>query len=179
MVNPLNFTPFPILTTDRLVLRKLTDEDAWALFDYQSDQKNFPHVEMPIYHDISEALAFIKNKNEEINQNKHILWAIVGNQTNQIVGTISLWNFNNERQSAEFGYGLFPKYRGIGFMAEALAVTIEYGFKKLGLAFLEAYTSIANAKSIKLLQRAGFLYIGQIREGSSILGIYRLSRRKI
>ncbi len=62
MIN--NFTPFPILETDRLILRQLETVDKEAIFDYQSNKENFVHVEMPVYKNVSEAEAYIE-KNEK------------------------------------------------------------------------------------------------------------------
>ena len=72
----LNFNPFPILRTERLLLRQLEVKDAPLYFNYQSSKQNFLHVDMPVYTDISQALTFIKEKKDGVQQNKWILWAI-------------------------------------------------------------------------------------------------------
>lgn len=173
----LNFNPFPVLKTKRLILRKMCQEDAKLLFDYQSNKLNFPHVEMQVYTNISQSYKYITEKNEAIQKNKWIIWAITYRNSNKILGTISLWNFNAIQETAEFGYGLFPGNTSKGIMTESLLRVIEFGFNEVGMKTIEAYTSILNVKSINLLKRADFSYINRIEEESSILGIYRLLQK--
>ena len=175
----LNFNPFPTLRTKRLVLRKLEVRDAPLFFEYQSNKQNFIHVDIPVYTDISQTFTYIKEKNEAVQQNKWILWAITDINSDRILGTISIWNFNMEKETAEFGYGLFPENIGKGIMMEALLRAIDYGFKELGLKILEAYTSINNVKSISLLKRANFKYDSEIQEGTGTLAIYKIEKKKI
>ncbi len=70
MIN--NFTPFPNLETDRLILRQIEENDKEAIFEYQSNKENFVHVEMPVYKTVSEAEAYIE-KNEKME-----CWTISG-----------------------------------------------------------------------------------------------------
>ena len=175
----LNFNPFPMLKTERLVLRQLEDKDAPLFFDYQSNKQNFLHVDMPVYTDILQAYSYIKEKNEDIQRNKWILWAIADINTDRILGTISIWNFNQEKDKAEFGYGLFPGNTGKGIMTEALLRAIDFGFKDLCLKTLEAYTNIMNLKSIKLLKRTHFKYVSKIQEGTGTLAIFKIEKKKI
>ena len=132
---------------------------------------------MPVFTNISQTYTFIKEKSEEVKQNKWILWAIADINTDRILGSISIWNFNLEEEKAEFGYGLFPGNTGKGIMKEALLRAIDFGFNNLGLKTLEAYTSINNAKSISLLKRTNFMYDSEIQEGTSILAIYKLENK--
>jgi ribosomal-protein-alanine N-acetyltransferase len=168
------FDPFPTLRTKRLVLRQLEEKDALLIFNYQSNKQNFLHVDMPVFTDISQAFTFIEEKNEGIQQNKWILWAVADINTDLILGTISIWNFNQEKEKAEFGYGLFPGNTGKGLMTEALLRAIDFGFKNLALKTLEAYTSKFNSKSISLLKRTNFNFDSEIQEGIAKLAIYKI-----
>lgn len=155
-MNKLNFNPFPILKTDRLVLRKLEGKDDKAIFKYQSDKDNFPYVDMPVYTNIEEARSYICKMNNGIYNNKWIIWAIVDRYTDNILGTISIWNISKEKSKAELGYGLFPGNIGKGIMSEALKLVVEYGFNTIGLDTIEAYTNVLNKKSISLLEKNNF-----------------------
>ena len=177
LMKNLNFNPFPILRTERLLLRQLENKDAPLFFEYQSNKKNFIHVDMPVFTDISQTYAYIKEKNEAVRRNKWILWAIADINTDQILGSISIWNFNQEKEKAEFGYGLFPGNIGKGLMKESLLRAINFGFNDLGLKTLEAYTSINNVKSISLLTRTNFRYDSKIKEGTGILAIYKIEKK--
>ncbi len=173
MMRPLNFHPFPILKTPRLLLRALIHADAPALFQYQSDKRNFPFVDMPVYQELTEAEDYIASRHEGIKKNQYIIWAIADRQTDRIIGTISLWNFNLEDARAEYGYGLFPGNHGRGIMTEALQSIETYGVKILGLHTIEAYTHEENQKSQKLLERTGYRFQETVIEHDTPMAIYR------
>ncbi|WP_432665864.1 GNAT family N-acetyltransferase [Wukongibacter baidiensis] len=157
-MNPLSFNPFPILTTHRLTLRQLRSNDDELIFNYQNDKSNFEHVDMPIYKHITEAQKYIVRMNKGVAENKWIIWAIADKETDNILGTISIWNISIVDERGELGYGLFPGSTGKGLMTEALRKVVNYGFDTMGLKRIEAYTNETNIKSRSLLERNGFSF---------------------
>lgn len=153
-----NFTPFPTLMTERLVLRRLLTEDKAAIFKLHSDAKNRIYIDKPPSKSILEAQAFIKKMNLGIEYNKWIYWAIVLKSTLQVVGTTCIWNFSADYAKADIGYELSPPFQGKGLMQEAVSAVTSYGFKKLKLRKLEAYTHIDNESSIRLLEKSNFSF---------------------
>src|ERR1700742_2638449 len=65
-------------------------------------------------------------------------------------------------QSAFLGYGGVAEWSGGGYMTAALHLVVERAFTDLGLHRLEANVQPANAASIALVERCGF-----VREGFS------------
>jgi [ribosomal protein S5]-alanine N-acetyltransferase len=65
-------------------------------------------------------------------------------------------------QSAFLGYGGVAEWSGAGYMTAALDLVVERAFTDLGLHRLEANVQPANAASIALVERCGF-----VREGFS------------
>jgi ribosomal-protein-alanine N-acetyltransferase len=65
-------------------------------------------------------------------------------------------------QSAFVGYGAVAAHAGQGYMTEGLQLLLAHAFGNLGLHRLEANIQPANAASIALVRRAGF-----VREGFS------------
>ncbi len=167
------FKPFPVLSSERLVLRQLSKEDAPAIYVYQSNKNNFPYVEMKVYEDVSEAENYIKKMNVGIRENQWIVWAICLKNTSQdtghetIIGTISIWNLDFKDNKAELGYGIFPEYRRLGYMREALTLVQKYGFETMQLNTLEAYTSHSNKPSFDLLTAMEFDFIHTIEDAYS------------
>jgi [ribosomal protein S5]-alanine N-acetyltransferase len=160
----LNFNPFPILKTDRLLLRQLVINDDERIFEYQSNKENFKFVDMPIYTSIEEAQNYVTKMNGGVSSNQWIIWGIADAKTNTVLGTISIWNISLEQSKAELGYGLFPGSSGKGIMSEALVKVVEYGFEIMGLKTIEAYTNAMNHKSIALLTRNKFTKISSFIE---------------
>lgn len=79
----------------------------------------------------------------------------------QCIGAISLWQFSEDKKTAEVGYDLHPKYQGKGYMSEALRAVLEFGFKSLDLNTIKAYTHIDNVPSKTLLEHHAFVLTNQ------------------
>ena len=100
MMNDLDFSPFPTLKTNRLLLRKLEMYDDQLIFAYQSNRDNFPFVDLPVYTKIGEARSYIKKMNTGLKNNKWLIWAITDISTNKILGTISILEYINRRSKS-------------------------------------------------------------------------------
>ena len=91
------FTPFPILTTERLTLRQLVINDEQEIFALRSDSEINKYLDRKIATTIDDARNFINNVNENINKNDSGYWAITFSDKNILVGTICLFNFSNDK----------------------------------------------------------------------------------
>jgi len=170
------FTSFPILTTNRLILRQLDARDSVPLFNYQKNKTNFPFVDMPVYTDLTQAESFIKVKNQGLQDKNYYYWAIADIETDKILGTICLWNIDKSKAKGELGYGLFPGNTGKGIMTEAVKRILAFGMQEVNLQIIEAYTSCANLKSISMLKRLNFQFSSTIKEGITDYVIYQYSQ---
>lgn len=151
-----NFTPFPTLTTDRLILRQLETTDAEAVFAHRNDDKVNTYLDDFRHSCMEETLAFIYRVQKEITVGKTILWVLAQKGRNRFMGTVCLWNISKEEGKAETGYTLDPEFYGMGYMQEALEKIIDYGFNTMKLTTIEAYTHEHNQSSIRLLLRNNF-----------------------
>ena len=116
----LNFTPFPRLTTQRLLLRKLTIKDAKEIMILRSDEQVNKFLDRPKSGNITDAEKFIEKINNGIDNNQSIYWVITLTNSDALIGTICLWNISSESDNAEIGYELHPDFQGKGLMQEAI-----------------------------------------------------------
>ena len=156
MLTP-NFTPFPTLTTNRLVLREITLDDAPELFFMRTDDRVMKYIERPRPKNIDETIAFIKMISDLRNKNEIITWGISLKNEPKLIGTVVFLNFKKEHYRAEFGYALHPDHWGKGIMDEVAKTVIDYGFKVLKLHSMEANINPENIASQKLLEKNGFV----------------------
>jgi [ribosomal protein S5]-alanine N-acetyltransferase len=91
----INFTPFPNLATERLVLRKLTIKDAKEIMLLRSNEQVNKFIERTKSIDLNEAKKFIKKINNGINNNKWIYWAITLKEKNSLIGIYLLMEYFN------------------------------------------------------------------------------------
>jgi [ribosomal protein S5]-alanine N-acetyltransferase len=91
----INFTPFPNLATERLVLRKLTIKDAKEIMLLRSNEQVNKFIERTKSIDLNEAKKFIKKINNGINNNEWIYWAITLKEKNSLIGIYLLIEYFN------------------------------------------------------------------------------------
>jgi len=152
----INPYPFPILTTDRLVLRALDMNDRDALLALRADKRVNKYIGRSSDISTADVEAFI-NKIAAILENKQgVYWVICLKDNPNLIGTICYYNLDPERDSAEIGYELLPDYQGQGLMQEAITAVINYGFDVMGLKLITAFSHPNNESSGKLLTRKGF-----------------------
>ena len=155
---PLNFTPFPELKTERLLLRQLKETDANAIFLIRSNEAVNKYIDRPKTSTIEEASLFIQKINDGFQQHNLLYWAICLKPSNTLIGTICLWNIETENQVAEIGYELNPAFWKSAFMQEAITKIIDFCFSKMNLSLIKAVTRKDNVDSIRLLQKNNFIY---------------------
>jgi ribosomal-protein-alanine N-acetyltransferase len=160
----INFTPFPELVSARLRFRQLRLTDAPEIYKLRSDEKVNRFLIRKRCESLDEAVSFINKINRSISNNESMYWAITFNDSDKLIGTICLWNLQPENYRAELGYELNPEYWGSGIMREALPEVIKYGFETLKLHSIQADTDPANAQSVMLLEKNGFIREGYLKE---------------
>jgi [ribosomal protein S5]-alanine N-acetyltransferase len=139
------FTPFPILTTERLTLRQLQINDEEEIFTLRSDSEVNKYLDRQL-----------SNTNENIQKNISLYWAITLSDSNTFVGTICLYGFSDKNDNCEIGYELLTNFQGHGIMKEAVEKVIDYAFNKIKVQKIEAFLHIDNQRSINLLEKLLF-----------------------
>ena len=152
----LDFSIFPVIKTSRLVLRELSVQDALQIHALRSDPKIAAMTGRTPSTGIEDAMAHIYKIGKLIENNASIYWVISLLDSPSLIGTICLWNFDTENAIAEIGYELLPDFQGKGFMREAIAAVIKYGFEELKIKTITAFPSANNISSVKVLKMAGF-----------------------
>ncbi len=151
-----NLSQFPTLTTERLILRRLGLDDAPEILKLRSDERVNQYLDRPITTTHNEAEDFINKIEAGINKNGWFYWAISLKDDIKLIGTICLWNIDNENATIEIGYELHPDYQGMGLMQQALLKVVEYGFQILEFKTIVAYPNSANERSVRLLEKNNF-----------------------
>ena len=168
-MEPVDLNTFPILVTERLILRQLSDSDVQEIFRLRSDASINKYLDRKPSENLGDALEFIK----KIKANSFSYWGIVQKGSERLVGTICLFDISEELKKCEIGYELLPEHQGKGIMTEAAKKVIEHSFLTLGLNTMEAYTHKDNKGSTNLLKVLGFERIDSVDEKNSDLVLFR------
>ena len=160
----MDFFPFPLLRTERLLLRALTDEDIPAMYEQRADPRVMRYIGKPLAQSIEDAAALVRLNQSALQANEGISWAITQQGSPTMIGVIGYWRIAKEHHRAEVGYTLAPNHWGKGFMHEALTVVLEHGFGALRLHSVQAITDPRNTASMRVLERCGFVREGNFRQ---------------
>lgn len=165
MSQQFNFEAFPILKTDRLILRQLTLNDAKAVFAIRSD---FAVTRLNIgsaYTSIEQARSLIESILDNYQRHSELRWGItLKNGDDTVIGMCG-YNYWAQRDfRGSVGYDLARVYWRQGIMTEAVREVVKFGFEHMALNRIEADASIENEASIRLLKRLGFQHEGIERE---------------
>jgi ribosomal-protein-alanine N-acetyltransferase len=153
----LNFSPFPILKTGRLILRRLTHADENEIFFLRSDESVNKYVDRPKPNSLTDARSHIERVNKGVDNNDSAFWGITLLDNPAIIGTICLWNISKENHTAEVGFDLMPVFQGKGIMKEAFSEVARYGFETMKVTKLVGWVHHENSRSIALLSKSGFV----------------------
>lgn len=151
----MEFTKYSNIKTERLLLRSINNQDVEITYLLRSNPIVGKYIIRPLCKDRVEAKAHVDKVINLMKNNESIVWII---EYEKPIGTICLWNFSEDRKTAEVGYDLLPEYHSKGIMTEALKMILGFGFDTLGLKVIEAYTHKENNSSKRLLERQGFIY---------------------
>ena len=148
---------FPIIKTERLTLNQVELNDAEFILFQRSSPEVTKYIRREPYTKVEQAIVFIEMITQQFIEKQSYTWALRNPETNEMLGSICLWNFSEDCKTAEIGYDLHPNFQGKGFMNEAMQATINYGFNELNLNQIEAFTSKYNETSKKLLTQNNFI----------------------
>ncbi|MFC2015754.1 GNAT family N-acetyltransferase [Chloroflexota bacterium] len=159
---------FPVLESQRLILREFRPSDAEAVFDIFSREAVTMHYVFAAMRSVGEARKLVKARAGAFSKGTGIRWAIaLKDRANAVVGSCGYYSPNRAFHSVELGYDLHPEFWRRGIMTEALAAIFDFGFSDAFLFHLnriEALTELDNAPSIQLLRKLGFKEEGIRRE---------------
>src|SRR6266700_782307 len=158
------FTRFPYLTTNRLRLRQIQQEDAEAIYATFSDEETMQFTGHGPYRLVDETRRFLEQIQTRYARREAIRWGITLKGEDRVLGSCGFHHFDAGFHRAETGYELNRAYWRQGMMTEAMSAILTYGFDFLGLHRVEAIIDMANEQSKGLLLKLGFTYEGNLRQ---------------
>lgn len=168
-----HFDPFPELYTERLALRRITDEDTDELFLLRSDSGAMQYIDRPLALTPADAVKLIRVIDDLMINGDGITWGIYLKTAPGLIGTIGLWRIIKEHYRAEIGYLLSPAWQRRGLMQEAMEKVLDYGFSVIGLHSVEANVNPANEASIRILEKNHFVREAYFKENYLYNGVFK------
>src|SRR5437867_825399 len=125
------FAQLPTLETDRLLLRKITMDDAHDVFAYSSDPEVPKYMPWEPHQSLQDTIDYLKSVMDRNQQNAHGPWGIVHKGDAKLIGTCAYHSWDRNDNRAEIGYVLSRSYWGHGYMPEAVRAIVDFGFRDM------------------------------------------------
>ena len=166
------FSPSLVLTTERLILRRLAVSDYRDMYEYSK----MPETSRYLLWSPHETPRFTKKylsylQGQYRNGSFHD-FAVVEKKSGKMIGTCGFTSFDLPNNSAEVGYVLSAPYWGQRIAPEALRAVITFGFEVLCLNRIEAHFMPDNHASRRVLEKCMMLPEGVRREAMYAKGRY-------
>lgn len=160
----LNFNPFHDLETERLLLRRVDNNDYKEVLALRSNPETMKYIPRPLLKNEEEAFAHIAMIENKIINKEGINWAITIKDDHRLIGIIGHYRIQVENYRAEIGYMILPEFNGQGIVTEAVKEVVKYGFDIMKLHSIEAVIDPDNIASAKVLEKNGFVKEAHFKE---------------
>lgn len=144
----------PVIETERLILRKFTENDLKAFYQIYSDEEVNTFLPWFPLKTMEEARRFYENSCETKYREKNAYnYAVCLKKDNIPIGYINVSMDN----SFDFGYGLRKEFWHRGIIAEAGKAVVEQ-LRKDGIPYITATHDINNPRSGGVMKQLGMKY---------------------
>ncbi|KUJ55059.1 GNAT family N-acetyltransferase [Chryseobacterium aquaticum] len=145
------------LETERLILKPIDESNVEDILKIRSNKTTNQFVKRIPPKNNYDALDFILTIKKRVQNNETFYFGITYKNQQNLLGTICLYRFSEDRTEAEVGYELLPDYHRKGIMSEALSALLNFGFNELNLQEILAFTNKFNENSKGLLLKHDFV----------------------
>lgn len=167
------YEQLPILETERLLLRKITLQDAEDMYEYTSNPTVSQYVSWEPHRSLTDTRGYIHFGLQQYTLHRLAPWGIELKENNKLIGTINFVAWQPRHQTAEIGYALSELYWNKGFITEAAKSVLSFGFNEMNTIRIEARCLVENIGSQRVMEKSGMTLEGVIRKGLFIKGKHR------
>jgi len=157
------FADLPELETERLLLRKMSLDDAGDVFEFSKDPEVFKFTGGKVHQTIKDSEEFLKEIFEKYKSREIIAWGMLHKEHNRLIGDCGFIKWDTSQAKAELDYLLSKEYWNQGLMTEAVKRVIGFGFEEMRLNRIQAICEVANIASARVMEKAGMQFEGVLR----------------
>lgn len=159
-----NTFPEVSISTERLVLRPLDEDDVQALAEMMNDELVAAWTSVPQPFTEEGARAWIcEDAPQERESGTGLTLAITEFLTQRLVGVLQLSKTNWHVRSTELSYIVAPWARGEGYASEAALAAAQWLFRDQRMERIELRTAADNTASQQVAQKIGCISEGVLR----------------
>ena len=155
-INQTVFEQFPVIQTERLLLRQIQMKDAVEIMHMRQNKRVNQFIARNSMTGIEAAEELVKKTENAFESKTAIGWAGILRDGSGIIGTCGFNRIDYLNNRAEIGGELSVDYWGKNIALEAVQAIVSFGLEKMNLHAIEAFVSPGNRGAIFLLESLGF-----------------------
>lgn len=152
-----------LLESDRLILRKFSEQDAEELFMGYINQDDFLYYANKEKRTLEEEKNILAKMCKKYENLDYYNWLITRKEDSKIIGSINL-TVNERNDSVEFNYVIDNRYTNKGYMTEALLTIKDFCLNQLYVKRFQGGCCVENVASKKVMEKCNMQYEGTLRE---------------
>ena len=147
-----------ILETERLILRKLSTDDAEFVLELLNEPSFLQYIGDREVRNLEDARQYILNRLvASYERNGFGLYLVELKESRIPIGISGLVK-RDTLPDADIGFAFLPAYWSKGYAVESAAAVMNYALEVLGLTRIVAITSLENEASARLLGKIGLRF---------------------
>jgi len=163
----------PLIETERLIIRHFTLDDAPFILELVNTPSWLAYIGNRNVNNIDDARKYLQNGPlKSYADNGYGGWMIQHKEQQVPIGQCGLYK-RSYLTAPDVGFAFLPQHEGLGYGQEAVRATLTWAQHQLKINNLFAIVQPNNERSIRLLEKTGFIIQDMIRpEGNTTLALY-------
>lgn len=154
------------LTTERLLLRPFTIEDAEAMLtNWTNDKEVTKYLTWPCHGNIEVSREVLADWTSHYEEKEYYQWAITLKENgSEPIGSIAVVHRDDSIKMVHIGYCIGRRWWHQGITSEALKELIRFFMEEVQVNRVETRHDPRNANSGKVMKKCGMKYEGTLRQ---------------
>lgn len=145
------------ITTDRLLLKPLTEQDKPLYLQLYTNPKVMRKICSPLSESQAEQFFNLTLKQVDRFDNKRLSWAIVEKESQKTIGIQGITWDKNLPDTVSIGIMLLPAANGRLYPEEAMGALVQYAFEYANLTQVNAEFNKTNFATARFVKKLGFI----------------------
>lgn len=161
------FTQFPSISSETVLLRRITESDLDALYEIYKNPNVFMYIPGSAKKSKETVRNMIGHFERDFRKKKMIFLGVCrAEQPDELVGTAEIFHYDPKVNKVVIGYRFRESCWGQSFATETVRALTGYLFETAGLNRIEAYVMPQNAASQRVLEKNDFVREGLLRQAN-------------
>lgn len=153
------------LETERLILRRFQHDDAEKMYvNWTSDPEVACYMRWEPHQTLEDTREVLSVWVDRYQREDFYQWILVLKDSGEPMGAMGLFCVNENDECYDVAYCIGKAFWNKGYVSEALTAVLAFAFDVVGVNRVEAYHSVNNPASGKVMQKCGMLYEGRARQ---------------